>query len=107
MELAFYGLTLLTMSTLQFLSYQSCLCVLVPNSHLLQHHFRDVTLPPLTVTEITLLRMTVALAAILVPHLCTQSRKFSCVCWVIVPVAILLEHFWSHTQSYQCGRHPF
>jgi hypothetical protein len=52
------------------------------NSCLLLHHFHDVTLPPLTVMDIMLSRMTVVLAAILVPYLCSPAEEwlYSCDC---------------------------
>jgi len=53
------------MSILQFLSYELRLCERGLNSRLLRRHFRDIVLPRYTVTEITLSRIAVALAAIL------------------------------------------
>ena len=43
------------------------------NSRLLQRHVRDVILLPQTFTDITLWRVAVALAAILVPYFCSRS----------------------------------
>ena len=46
------------------------------NSRLLQRHVRDVILLPQTFTDITLWRVAVALAAILVPYFCSRSNFY-------------------------------
>jgi len=57
------------------------------NSRLLQGHFQHVILPPATVTEITLSRMTAALAAIFGPRLCWRCMT-----------SIKYYNIWTSTQ---------
>ena len=53
------------------------------NSRLLQRHIRDVILLPQTFTDITLWRVAVALAAILVPYFCSRSVGSCTLCGLI------------------------
>ena len=46
------------------------------DSHLLRPRLRDITLLPHTVTDVTLSRMAVALAAILVPYFGSRFVEF-------------------------------
>jgi hypothetical protein len=68
----FYSLTVLIISSCKF-HLPLRLTLRKRNSRLLQSHFRDVTLTSALVTEITLSRMTVALAAMFVPGLFARS----------------------------------